>query len=82
MFEAPSAEGGNLPSSFTLPTHHRDRITHILIGDYAAIIEAINRMEVLRYCERIAWTNPIPTGRSGEYISVMSRRKPPTEISD
>jgi len=45
----------------------------------AASIEAINRMEVLRYCERIAWVEPIPTGRSGEYISVMTRRITPAE---
>jgi hypothetical protein len=36
-------------------------------------------MEVLRYCNRIAWLNPIPTGRSGEYIGVMTRRIAPPE---
>jgi hypothetical protein len=75
MFEAPSSGEDNLSTTFTLPTYRRDRITHILIGDYAAIVEAIHRMEILKYCERIAWTDPIPTGRDGEYISVMSRRK-------
>ncbi|HEY9735733.1 MAG TPA: hypothetical protein V6D06_05600 [Trichocoleus sp.] len=35
---------------------------------------AINRMAVLGYCERIAWTDPLPIGRHGEYISLMSRR--------
>ncbi|WP_017298791.1 hypothetical protein [Nodosilinea nodulosa] len=63
-----------LPASFALPAHRPDRLTHILLGDYAAVIEAINRMEVLRYCDRVAWIEPIPTGRSGEYISVMTRR--------
>ncbi|PSR18067.1 hypothetical protein C8255_09315 [filamentous cyanobacterium CCP3] len=64
----------NLPASFALPTYRPDRLTHILLGDYAAVIEAINRMEVVRYCDRVAWIEPIPTGRSGEYISVMTRR--------
>ncbi|MGB3138757.1 MAG: hypothetical protein WBG38_12925 [Nodosilinea sp.] len=63
-----------LPASFALPTYRPDRLTHILLGDYAAVIEAINRMEVLRYCDRVAWIEPIPTGRSGEFISVMTRR--------
>ena len=63
-----------LPASFALPTFRPDRLTHILLGDYAAVIEAINRMEVLRYCDRVAWIEPIPTGRSGEFISVMTRR--------
>ena len=66
-------------TQFKLPTYHPDRLCHILLGDYAAVIEAINRMEVLRYCERIAWVEPIPTGRNGEYISVMSRRITPKE---
>jgi len=66
-------------TQFKLPTYHPDRLCHILLGDYAAVTEAINRMEVLRYCERIAWLEPIPTGRNGEYISVMSRRITPME---
>jgi hypothetical protein len=69
----------NVSTQFKLPTYHPDRLCHILLGDYAAVIEAINRMEVLRYCERIAWVEPIPTGRNGEYISVMTRRITPTE---
>ncbi|PSR18087.1 hypothetical protein C8255_09190 [filamentous cyanobacterium CCP3] len=72
----------NLPASFALPTYRPDRLTHILLGDYAAVVEAINRMELLRYCvggacpegDRLAWIEPIPTGRSGEFISVMTRR--------
>jgi hypothetical protein len=45
-------------------------------------------MDVLRYCDRVAWIDPIPTGlrrersaerRSGEYISVMTRRIAPGE---
>jgi hypothetical protein len=46
-----------------------------LIGDYGAIIDTINRLELLGYCERIAWSEPLPTGRGGEYISVMTRRR-------
>jgi hypothetical protein len=69
----------NVSTQFKLPTYYPDRLCHILLGDYAAVIEAINRMEVLRYCERIAWVEPIPTGRNGEYISVMTRRITPTE---
>jgi hypothetical protein len=69
----PSGQRG-LPTPFALPTYRPDRLTHILLGDYAAVMEAINRMELLRYCDRVAWIEPIPTGRSGEYISVMTRR--------
>jgi hypothetical protein len=37
----------NVSTQFKLPTYHPDRLCHILLGDYAAVIEAINRMEVL-----------------------------------
>ncbi|NMF86644.1 hypothetical protein [Nodosilinea sp. P-1105] len=73
------------PVGFTGPEGHR--LCHILLGDYAAVVAAINRMEVLHYCvgeacpegKRIAWLDPIPTGRNGEYISVMSHRITPQE---
>jgi len=74
-------------TQFRLPTYQPDRLCHILLGDYAAVVAAINRMEVLHYCvgeacpegKRIAWLDPIPTGRNGEYISVMSHRITPQE---
>ncbi|WP_035984403.1 hypothetical protein [Leptolyngbya sp. KIOST-1] len=69
----------NLPTSFALPTYRPDRLTHILLSDYAAVMGAINQMDVLRYCARVAWIDPVPTGRNGEYISVMTRRIAPAE---
>ncbi len=78
MFDQSTGEP-NLPTTFSLPTYHPDRLTHILLGDYAAVVRAINQMDVLRYCGRVAWIDPIPTGRSGEYISVMTRRIAPGE---
>ncbi|PSR16627.1 hypothetical protein C8255_16875 [filamentous cyanobacterium CCP3] len=76
MFNSSTGEP-NLPTSFRLPTYQPDRLCHILLGDYNALVEAINRMEVLHYCDRVGWIDPIPTGRSGEYISVMTRRITP-----
>jgi hypothetical protein len=69
----------NLSTQFKLPTYHPDRLCHILLGDYAAVVEAINRRSVLRYCQHIAWVGLIPTRRNGEYISVMTRRITPSE---
>jgi hypothetical protein len=66
-------------STFKLPTYTRDRLYHILLGDYAALMDAINRMAVTGYCDRAAWMMPVPTGRSGEYISVMTRRSSSSE---
>ena len=46
-----------------------------LPGAKNARVDSINRMAVLGYCERLAWSEPIPTGRHGEYISVMTRKR-------
>jgi len=59
----------NLPTTFALPTYHRDLLTHILLGDYAAIVGAINLMEVLRYCGRVAWN----VGSASSAYSSVSR---------
>ena len=73
MFQS-SAGDTAVSTAFTLPTYQPDKLCHFLLGDYAAVVGAINRMVVLGYCEKVAWIEPIPTGRGGEYISVMSRR--------
>jgi hypothetical protein len=74
MFQA-SSSGDLPPASFALPTYRQETLRHILLGDYAALMEAINHMVSLGYCDKIAWSDPIPTGRSGEYLSIMTRRR-------
>ncbi|MDA0674189.1 MAG: hypothetical protein O3C67_10855 [Cyanobacteria bacterium] len=74
MFQA-SSGGASASPGFNLPSFNSEAVRHILLGDYGALIEAINRMAVLGYCERIAWSEPLPTGRNGEFISVMTRRR-------
>ena len=60
---------------FNLPSFNQESVRHILLGDYSALVDAITRMDALGYCERIAWSQPLPTGRNGEYISVMTRKR-------
>ena len=74
MFQPPSGAAPTAPQ-FNLPSFNQEAVRHLLIGDYGAIIDTINRLAVLGYCDRIAWSEPIPTGRNGEYISVMTRRR-------
>ena len=78
----PSTGAAQPAAQFNLPTFNQECVRHILLGDYGAIIDAINRMAVLGYCVgeaspkglRIAWSQPLPTGRNGEFISVMTHR--------
>ncbi|MGD1861175.1 MAG: hypothetical protein ACFB0E_14525 [Leptolyngbyaceae cyanobacterium] len=74
MFQS-SAGAAQTAPQFNLPTFNQEAVRHILLGDYGAIIDSINRMAVLGYCERLAWSEPLPTGRHGEYISVMPRKR-------
>ena len=74
MFQSTSG-GGNLSPSFNLPSYNHQTVRHILLGDLSALTEAINRMAILGYCETIAWSDPVATGRNGEYIRVMTRRR-------
>ncbi len=74
MFQSPSGEATVSPT-FSLPTFNQETVRHILLGDYSALADAIHRLDALGYCDRIAWSKPLPTGRSGEYISVMSRKR-------
>ncbi len=74
MFQSSSGGAGS-PSSFNLPSFNQETVRHILLGDHGALIEAMNRMAVLGYCDRIAWSEPLPTGRNGEFISVMTRKR-------
>jgi hypothetical protein len=50
MCQIPTGEV-NVSTNFKLPTYHRDRLYHILLGDYAALMDAINRMAVCGYCD-------------------------------
>ena len=75
MFQPASSGAAQSAPQFNLPTFNQEVVRHILLGEYSAVIEAINRMAVLGYCERIAWSDPIPTGRNGEFISVMTRKR-------
>jgi len=73
MCQPPSGAAQPAPQ-FNLPPFNQESVRHILLGDYSALIDAINRIALLGYCERIAWSQPLPTGRNGEFISVMTRK--------
>jgi len=75
MFQ-PSTGAAQPVPQFNLPAFNQEAVRHILLGDYGAVIDTINRLALLGYCDRIAWCEPLPTGRNGEYISVMTRKRP------
>ena len=67
-------------TQFKLPTYHPDRLCHIFTGRLCRRHRSHQpHGKCFATGERIAWVEPIPTGRNGEYISVMSRRITPSE---
>ncbi|PSR15978.1 hypothetical protein C8255_20295 [filamentous cyanobacterium CCP3] len=74
MFLEPTS-GDESPVPFSLPAYRQETLRHILLGDYGAITDAIGQLVALGYSDRVAWSDPIPTGRSGEYVAVMTRRR-------
>lgn len=50
-------------------------VRHILLGDYGAILKTISILAVYHYAEPIHWSPPMPTGRFGEYISILTKRE-------
>ena len=56
----PNPGDRTVSTQFKLPTYHPDPLYHILLGDYAAVIEAINRRSVLRYCQPHRLGRPHP----------------------
>ncbi len=73
MFQS-SSEGASAPANFSLPAPNQETVRHILLGDYSALIAAINRMATLGYCDRVAWSKPIPTGRTGEVMAILTKQ--------
>ncbi|MBD2256609.1 hypothetical protein [Pseudanabaena sp. FACHB-2040] len=50
-------------------------LRHILLGDYGAIVKTIQALAVFNYAEPKHWSQIIPTGRSGEYLSILTKRE-------
>ncbi|HEY9880633.1 MAG TPA: hypothetical protein V6D29_19405 [Leptolyngbyaceae cyanobacterium] len=61
---------------------NQEIIRHILLGDYSAILRTIQLLAVCNYAEPIHWSPPIPTGRSGEYLSILTKREAANPTSE
>ncbi|HEY9738454.1 MAG TPA: hypothetical protein V6D06_19310, partial [Trichocoleus sp.] len=54
---------------------NQELVRHFLLGDYGAIQRTIHVLGALRYAEPKHWSPPVPTSRTGEYISVLTKRE-------
>ena len=56
------------------PVAQAEPIRHTLCGSLAAVQSTIKLLYKLHYATPTDWSQPQPTGRHNEYISVLKRR--------
>lgn len=54
---------------------NQEILRHILLGDYGAIVRAIQVLGACGYAEPKHWSPLTPTNRSGEYLSILTKRE-------
>ena len=52
----------------------RSPIRHLLFGSTHAVQTTIGRLHQLGYAEPNDWSRPIPTGKPGEVMAVLTKR--------
>ena len=72
----PNAEDLNvvIPSqanSQTVPL--REPLKHLLIGSSKAVTSTIRYLQVIGYADVGDWSQLLPTGNAGEFMSILSR---------
>ena len=76
MFQAPerstsSASAQPVQSENTSQT--KEPIRHMLFGSPAGVRQVIHLLHKLGYAEPNAWSRPMPTGRPGEVMAILTR---------
>lgn len=63
----------NPTDSQVTPTPQREPIKHTLIGSSQAVMATIRSLHQLRYAEVGDWSPLLPTGNTGEVMSILVR---------
>ena len=72
MFQTQTG-GTPAPTVSAGPTAHHEKVRHLLFGSEAALQQVIQTLHVLGYAEVNHWTKPLPTGRPGEVMRILTR---------
>lgn len=65
--------GANETTTVKEPSN-RESLKHLLIGSRTAVISTIHNLQVLGYADVGDWSEPIPTGNAGEFMSILMRQ--------
>jgi len=72
MFQT-EAGGTSTPIVSAAKTGHQEKVRHLLLGSEAALQQVIQTLHVLGYAEVNHWTRPLPTGRPGEVMRILTK---------
>lgn len=65
--------GISTPTVSAGQTAHQEKVRHLLLGSEAALQQVIQTLHVLGYTEVNHWTRPLPTGRPGEVMRILTK---------
>ncbi|MBO3457357.1 hypothetical protein G7B40_030395 [Aetokthonos hydrillicola Thurmond2011] len=59
--------------AFSDDEKNRETIKHLLVGSPKAVTNTIHALFMLGYADPTAWSQPIPTNKPGEVVSILIR---------
>ncbi|MBD2629657.1 hypothetical protein [Trichormus variabilis] len=65
--------GANDTTAVKEPSN-REPLRHLLIGSRRTVTRTIHHLQVLGYADVGDWSEPIPTGNAGEFMSILKRQ--------
>ena len=57
-----------------LPEHQFETVRHILFGTLIAVRNTMKLLHKLNYAEPNDWSQPLPTGRPNEVMTILTKR--------
>lgn len=55
------------------PAPNRETVRHLLLGSLTAVKNTIRVLHKLGYAEPNDWSKPLPTGRAGEVMAILTK---------
>jgi hypothetical protein len=61
------------PAASEQPAPNRETVRHLLLGSLTAVKNTIRVLHKLGYAEPNDWSKPLPTGRAGEVMAILTK---------
>ena len=76
MFQAPERSilsASVQPANSTTTAQTQEPVRHMLFGSPTGVRQAIHLLHKLGYADPNAWSRPMPTGRPGEVMAILTK---------